>query len=142
MRPLVIRGGAAAVTDLGTWSDASLLANCNMSDGRPWRVLVEKQNRITANNRHPVMDGWTFCQFLTEYRKAEYKNSARSHGVLDTSPCVPSRGKCRERSHNAAMHSPQSVTTLHITPIITPAADANCDISQCYTWSMTSLRRG
>jgi len=73
-RPLVLRGGSAAISDLAQWTDEALLAECDLEDGRPWRVLVEKQNRITQNDRHPLMPDWTFCKFLEEYSKPEYKN--------------------------------------------------------------------
>ena len=70
--PLMIKGGAARWTDLERWSDEALLAECALEDGEPWRVLVEKQNRITQNDRHPLMPDWDFCRFLREYRKPEY----------------------------------------------------------------------
>ena len=74
VRPLVLRGGAAATTDLDRWTDESLRQQCKLEGGAPWHVLVEKQNRITQNDRNPLMHGWEFCQFLDEYAKPEYKN--------------------------------------------------------------------
>ena len=50
------------------------VAQCDLEDGRPWMVLVEKQNRITQNDRHPLMPNWSFCKFLDEYGKPEYHN--------------------------------------------------------------------
>ena len=74
-RPLLVRGGAAAVVDVAAWSDEALLTTCKLTDGRPWQVLVEKQNRITSNDRHPLMPpGFDFCQFLAAYRDPGYKN--------------------------------------------------------------------
>ena len=73
-QPILLKGGAAAWTNLMDWTDEALLEQCMLSDGRPWRVLVEKQNRITQNDRNPLMPDWDFCKFLTEYRKPEYKN--------------------------------------------------------------------
>jgi hypothetical protein len=73
--PLMIKGGTAAWTNLTDWTDEALLEVCMLSTGRPWNVLVEKQNRITQNDRNPLMGpDWDFCKFLTEYRKPEYKN--------------------------------------------------------------------
>ena len=37
-RPLVLRGGAASVTDLSAWSDEALLQICQLEGGRPWHV--------------------------------------------------------------------------------------------------------
>ena len=74
-RPHVMRGGAASATDLSSWTNEALLKVCKLENGAPWRVLVEKQNRITQNDRHPLMPGdWDFCKFLTEYQKPEYDN--------------------------------------------------------------------
>ena len=73
-RPIVLRGGTAAWTDLDSWSDESLKTRCQLEGGHPWEVLVEKFNRIIQNDRHPLIGRWDFCQFLEEYRKPEYKN--------------------------------------------------------------------
>ena len=81
-KPVVIRGGAAAVTDLDRWSDEALLApretgagagypRCALQDGRKWYVTVEKNNRISHNDRLPLMDGWDFCKFLHAYRQPD-----------------------------------------------------------------------
>ena len=56
------------------WSDEALLADCSLASGTPWYVLVEKQNRITQNDRHPLMPDWDFCKFLSSYQTAEYQN--------------------------------------------------------------------
>lgn len=76
--PVVVRGGAAAVTDLDGWSDEALMApfendhpKCALEDGRPWTVVVEQNNRISHNDRWPLIDGWNFCQYLREYRKPD-----------------------------------------------------------------------
>ena len=37
-------------------------------------ALIEKQNRITHNDRHPLMTGWTFCDFLKRYNRPEHEN--------------------------------------------------------------------
>ncbi len=74
VRPLVLRGGAAAATDLALWTDDALRQACELEGGQPWHVLVEKQNRITQNDRHPLMPNWNFCQFLDEYVKPQYTN--------------------------------------------------------------------
>ena len=90
-RPLVLRGGTSAATDLSAWSDDALLTDCKLEDGKPWQVLVEKQNRITQNDRHPLMAGWTFCQFLQSYRTPEYMN------MLYLVNALPREGRLRAR---------------------------------------------
>ena len=104
--PLMIKGGAARWTDLERWSDEALLAECALEDGEPWRVLVEKQNRITQNDRHPLMPDWDFCRFLREYRKPEYKNmlylvtSIAQRGLrLAERLAVPEVLRCAELYH-------------------------------------------
>jgi len=73
--PLVVRGGArAAMVGAQPWDDAFLTAHCKLATGRPWRALIEKNNRITQNDRHPLMYDWTFCDFMSKYRTAEYQN--------------------------------------------------------------------
>ena len=92
-RPLVLRGGASAITNSSEWSDEALLEDCTLGDKNDsWHVLVEKQNRITQNDRHPLMEGWTFCQFLESFDKPEYKNML----YLVNSIAVPG-GKLRKR---------------------------------------------
>lgn len=99
--PVVLRGAAAAVTDLDGWSDESLLAplesghpKCALADGSPWRVVVESNNRISHNDREPILSGWNFCQYLGEYRKpdapvycitsiSEAFATARKHAAAD-----------------------------------------------------------
>jgi len=76
--PVLLRGGAAAITDLAGWSDEALRgslenghAKCARPDGKPWTVIVEQNNRISHNDRHPLVSGWSFCHYLNEYRKPD-----------------------------------------------------------------------
>lgn len=89
-RPLVLRGGTSAATSLESWSDDALLKDCNLTNGAPWHVLVEKQNRITQNDRHPLVP-LTFCQFLESYRKPEF------HNMLYAVNALPKEGYLRSR---------------------------------------------
>jgi len=73
-RPLLLRGGAASATELSRWTDEALLEVCKHESGAPLRVIVEKQNRVTQNDRYPMISDWDFCKFLDEYRKPEYDN--------------------------------------------------------------------
>ena len=41
---------------------------CTLKDGSPWRVIVEKNNRVSHNDRLPLLDGWNFCQYLRTRR--------------------------------------------------------------------------
>jgi hypothetical protein len=83
-KPVVLRGGAAAITNLKAWTDERLLGRappnpdgspgarrCEIEDGRPFYVIVEKNNRVSHNDRLPLQDGWDFCKFLREYRKPD-----------------------------------------------------------------------
>ena len=76
-RPLVLRGAAAEWSQAGKWTDEALAAECQLSNGQPWQVLVEKYNRIVSNSRHPLMHGWDFCHFLRQYRRPEWANMLR-----------------------------------------------------------------
>ena len=67
---MVLRGGARASTPT-PWTDEMLQARCTKQDGSPWDVLVERQNRITHNDRLPLMKGWDWCDFLHNYTKPE-----------------------------------------------------------------------
>jgi hypothetical protein len=80
--PAVIRGAAAAVTKLEGWEDDVLLAprdgdggsaapKCALENGRPWFVTVERNNRISHNDRLPLENGWDWCRFVREYRKPD-----------------------------------------------------------------------
>ena len=77
-QPVVLRGGTAAIANLTAWTDEALLAEdehgrrrCELADGDRWIVTVEKNNRITNNDRTPVLSGWDFCTFLAEYRRPD-----------------------------------------------------------------------
>jgi len=71
--PLVVRGGALP-TIQSAWDDDFMLANCNKVSGAAWRSLIEKNNRVVQNDRHPLMYDWTFCDFIRNYKKPEYRN--------------------------------------------------------------------
>lgn len=78
LAPLVLRGGGAAQEVL-TWDDAFLRRHCALEGGLPWRVLVERNNRVVRNDRHPLMydeanNLWSFCDFLDRYGAPEYRN--------------------------------------------------------------------
>ena len=63
------------MTNLSMWTDEELLKRCRLKGDRPWQVLVETQNRITQNDRHPLMPPeFDFCRFLESYRDPYYKN--------------------------------------------------------------------
>lgn len=79
-QPIVLRGGAAVLTNLEAWSDENLLAlrdddtgapMCELKDGGPWHVTVEKNNRITHNDRWPLVAGYDFCRYVREYREPD-----------------------------------------------------------------------
>lgn len=79
-QPIVLRGGAAVLTNLEAWSDENLLAlrddgtgtpMCELKGGGSWRMTVEKNNRITHNDRWPLVDNYDFCRFLREYRQPD-----------------------------------------------------------------------
>ena len=53
---------------------ARAFAGAGAGGGRPWRALIEKNNRVVQNDRHPLMYDWTFCDFLANYRSPEYRN--------------------------------------------------------------------
>ena len=90
--PVLLRGGAAQVVDLAGWTDEALLApvpggtrdalKCNLDNGWPWYVTVEQNNRISHNDRWPLVDGWDFCKFLREYRKPDAPVYC-IHGITD-----------------------------------------------------------
>ena len=73
LRPVVIRGGAARA-ETSPWTDEWLTAHCTLATGRPWRALIEKNNRVVQNDRHPLMYDWDFCDFVQNYTKPEFKN--------------------------------------------------------------------
>ena len=68
--PVVIRGGALP-SQVVPWSDAFLISHCELETGLPWRALIEKNNRVVQNDRHPLMYDWTFCDFVLNYSKPE-----------------------------------------------------------------------
>lgn len=72
-RPVLIRGGAARA-ETSPWTDQWLTARCTLTTGRPWRALIEKNNRVVQNDRHPLMYEWNFCDFVRNYTKPEFKN--------------------------------------------------------------------
>jgi len=73
--PVVVRGGGRAVMKDGQmWDDSFLTEHCTKGDGRPWLALIERNNRITQNDRHPLMYDWTFCDFIANYKRPEYHN--------------------------------------------------------------------
>ena len=72
-RPVIVRGGAAA-SIAEPWDDAFLQRHCRLDDGLAWRALIEKNNRVVQNDRHPLMYDWTFCDFAFNYSRSEFKN--------------------------------------------------------------------
>ena len=79
--PVVLRDAAAAITKLDGWSDEALRApyqggspKCALENGRPFPVIVEKNNRVSHNDRHPLEPGWNFCDFLAAYRAPDAPN--------------------------------------------------------------------
>ena len=70
-RPLVIRG-VQHTTEV--WDDEFLESHCQLENGLAWRALIEKNNRVVQNDRHPLMYDWTFCDFIRSYKAPEYKN--------------------------------------------------------------------
>ena len=102
--PMLLKGGAASVTDLDAWSDEALLRDCTLEDGKSWDILVERNNRIVQNDRHPLMPNWSFCKFLQEYATPEYTNmlymvnaiSKRGLGRLTRRLALPSVLACDE----------------------------------------------
>jgi len=73
-QPVLVRGAAAAATPLSEWSHEAMLHRCNRKDGTPWSVTIERNNRVSHNDRWPLVSGWNFCQYLEAYRKPENKN--------------------------------------------------------------------
>jgi hypothetical protein len=73
LKPVLVKGGGAPSAVL-PWDDSFLARRCALERGRPWRALIEKNNRIVQNDRHPLMLTWTFCDFLRSYAEPEYEN--------------------------------------------------------------------
>ena len=72
-RPVVVRGGASSLID-EPWDDAFLKRHCRLDGGMAWRALIERNNRVVQNDRHPLMYDWTFCTFIHNYTRPDYKN--------------------------------------------------------------------
>ncbi len=72
-RPLLLRGGSRA-SIREPWDDEFLKKRCALADGSAWHAIVEKNNRVIRNDRHPLMDGWTFCDYIYRYQLPEYNN--------------------------------------------------------------------
>ena len=73
-KPVLLKDIMTSLTDMSKWSDDSLKSNCKLSNGQDWITIVEKNKRITHNDRLPFMDDInTFCDFITNYRKQEYE---------------------------------------------------------------------
>ena len=70
--PVVLRDMMASLTDMSKWSDDSLRNNCKLSNGRDWNTIVEKNKRITHNDRLPFNVN-TFCDFIDNYKKQDYE---------------------------------------------------------------------
>lgn len=77
--PVLLRGLAHEITNQSSWTDAALLdkdgrpghAKCERENGRPWYVTVEVNNRISHNDRWPLLPDWDFCRFVREYQQPE-----------------------------------------------------------------------
>ena len=72
-RPVLIRGGSASLIS-EPWDDAFLQRHCRLESGMAWRALIEKNNRVVQNDRHPLMYDWNFCTFIYNYTRPDYKN--------------------------------------------------------------------
>ena len=99
--PVVVRGGALSSIE-APWDDAFLLQHCTKEHGWPWRALIEKNNRVVQNDRHPLMYDWTFCDFLRRYLRPEYTNSeratprwSRGQAHLALASVLPAPPRCR-----------------------------------------------
>ena len=68
-KPVLLRGAASKATNLSDWSDEALLSarddadhlRCELKGGGRWWVTVEKNNRISHNDRFPLAEGYARC---------------------------------------------------------------------------------
>ena len=81
-RPVMLADAARVATRGVEWTDDFMLDMCTLGEtsdprwktGQPWRATIEKHKVIVSNTRFPLVDGWTFCDFIQNYTKPEHSD--------------------------------------------------------------------
>ncbi|KAL1524666.1 hypothetical protein AB1Y20_019552 [Prymnesium parvum] len=72
--PVVIEGEAAAATNHAEWDDELFRSRCELPGRVPWNTLVELNKVVVRNDRWPLVENITMCDFIERYQQEEYKD--------------------------------------------------------------------
>lgn len=69
--PVVIEGEAAAATNHAEWDDELFRSRCELPGRVPWNTLVELNKVVVRNDRWPLVENITMCDFIERYQQEE-----------------------------------------------------------------------
>eukprot|EP00966_Prymnesium_polylepis_P240889 5570848-Prymnesium_polylepis.1 len=123
--PVVIDGESAAARHGVEWDDAFFLERCKLPRGDKWYTLVEVNKVVIRNDRYPLMESFTMCDFIENYSKPEYSDQLytitplnHNDNLLRSALAVPPVMRCVdlwETVHEARlwMSSGNTSSSLH-----------------------------